>query len=96
MQSNTQNPPDLDTERRFVRVVAVRENGLIEFLFAIGEPELCAELVMPKAAFDEFCSRNKVVFLKPETKARDGEFDWNLHDATHTRFRAPFSEKTQY
>ena len=50
-----------DTTRKFVRVIGTLPNGLIEFEFAIGDPEVSAELVMPKAAFDEFCRVNQVI-----------------------------------
>ena len=36
-----------------------------EFDFAIGFPDLSVELVMPKAAFDEFCRRNDVELIGP-------------------------------
>ena len=45
-----------DPERKFVRVIEQHANGLVEFEFAVGEPELCAELVLPQAAFSAFCA----------------------------------------
>ena len=51
--------------RRFVRITATR-GDFVEFDFAIGWPELCVELVLPRAAFEEFCTRNGVTFLSPE------------------------------
>ena len=81
-----------DTTRKFVRVIGTLSNGLIEFEFAIGDPEVSAELVMPKAAFDEFCATNQVEFLsaapaQTDTEPADAAFHWNLHQATHQRFR---------
>ena len=82
-----------DTTRRFVRVLRTLANGMIEFEFAIGEPELAAELVMPKAAFEEFCAANQVEMLSAaqegpfDADASDADFRWNLHQATHQRFR---------
>jgi phenol hydroxylase P0 protein len=49
-----------DVSRKFVRVKEVRPNGLVIFDFSIGWPEMAAELVMPQAAFDEFCLSNQV------------------------------------
>ena len=47
-----------------------------------------AELVMPKAAFDEFCATNQVEMLPPRNPdAPQGDWDWRLADATHTRFK---------
>jgi phenol hydroxylase P0 protein len=53
-----------DTTHKFVRVIEAREGGLIEFEFAIGEPELFVELIMPAHAFVEFCEANQVTVLE--------------------------------
>ena len=49
-----------DPSARFVRVRQVRADGLVEFDFAVGEPNLSVELILPLAAFHEFCSANQV------------------------------------
>ena len=49
-----------DVSRRFVRVLQKRSNGLVEFEFSIGWPELAVELMLPQPAFDAFCSANHV------------------------------------
>ncbi len=49
-----------DTSRRFVRLIEQRSDGLVAFEFSIGWPELAVELLLPAAAFAEFCARNKV------------------------------------
>ena len=46
--------------RKFVRVIAEREDGLVTFEFSIGWPELAVELMLPAPAFAEFCAREKV------------------------------------
>lgn len=82
-----------DITRKFVRVMRTRANGLIEFEFAVGDPDVAVELVMPKAAFDEFCANNQVELLNAapavafDAEAADADFHWNLHQATHQRFR---------
>ena len=82
-----------DITRKFVRVMRTRPNGLIEFEFAVGDPDVAVELVMPKAAFDEFCANNQVELLRAspavafDAEAADADFHWNLHQATHQRFR---------
>lgn len=84
---------NFDITRKFVRVMRTLPNGLIEFEFAVGDPDVAVELVMPKAAFDEFCANNHVEQLttdKPiptDADAADADFNWNLHQATHQRFR---------
>lgn len=49
----------------FVRLRKVRSDGFVEFDFAIGEPDLSVELVMPAAAFHEFCRANHVTHIAP-------------------------------
>jgi len=46
--------PGIDPSRRFYRLRHVRDNGLIEFEFAIGSPELSVELILPREAFEAF------------------------------------------
>ncbi|MBT9498372.1 MAG: phenol hydroxylase [Zoogloea sp.] len=78
----------MDTTRRFVRLSGERPNGFVEFEFAIGEPEIFVEMILPRAAFAEFCSTNLVEMLPPrDPDAPQGDWDWRLADATHTRFK---------
>lgn len=56
--------PAVDTSLRFVRVTERRPDGLVAFEFAIGWPELAVELLLPAAAFDEFCAANGVQRLE--------------------------------
>ncbi|WP_136414174.1 MULTISPECIES: phenol hydroxylase subunit [Oxalobacteraceae] len=84
------NSSSFDTTRKFVRVIETRENGMVEFEFAIGEPELFVELLLPGPAFTEFCQANAVTVLDDEAHPADGEasqWDWNLRQATHQRFK---------
>ena len=81
-----------DVKRKFVRLNGVMPNGFIEFEFAVGEPEVFVELVMPKTAFEEFCRNNQVETLdaaapRAAADAADADFHWSLHQATHQRFR---------
>ncbi|MGV8893688.1 MAG: phenol hydroxylase subunit [Burkholderiaceae bacterium] len=81
-----------DTTRKFVRVVETRQDGMVGFKFAIGEPELFVELMMPATAFKEFCAVNQVTLLAPEVEQQNGEqqndWDWSLRKATHQRFKS--------
>ena len=49
----------------FVRLRKVRDDGFVEFDFAIGEPDLSVELILPSAAFHEFCRTNRVTHIAP-------------------------------
>ena len=77
---------------RFVRVVDECANGMVEFEFAVGEPELFVEMVLPKAAFEDFCRTQGVVptvALRDESGERAEDWDWTLYAARDQRFRAP-------
>jgi phenol/toluene 2-monooxygenase (NADH) P0/A0 len=58
---------DLTAElaRKYVCIRDVSPQGNVRFDFAIGWPELSVELVLPKAAFDEFCRHNEVREMPP-------------------------------
>ena len=47
--------PLLDIRRRFVRVRREREDGFVEFDFAVGDPELSVGLILRRADFESFC-----------------------------------------
>lgn len=82
--------PALDTSRKFVRIIERRADGFVEFEFAIGEPELYAEMLLPGDAYEAFCEANHVTFLEPRVEnpeEDDRGLDWSLHRATHQRLR---------
>lgn len=58
----------LDT--RFVRIRKSSSDKYVCFDFAINDPALSVELILPHAAFAEFCDTNSVVFMTPEQGAR--------------------------
>lgn len=72
----------VDPNRKFVRVTGCRPKDFIEFDFAVGSPDLFVELILPQAAFAEFCRHNEAVLLP---SGGDGEthdaLDWRLRDA---------------
>ncbi len=73
-----------DSVRRFVRVCREREDGFIEFEFALGDPELCVELMLPEMAFREFCAANEVTLLEPH--AEGGNWVERMNQATHREY----------
>lgn len=87
--------PEIDIFRRFVRITRRRPDGFVEFDFAMGEPELFVELVLPDEAFNAFCAANKAepfpepppggAALGPDPDADD--WGWRLADARATPFR---------
>lgn len=76
----------VDATRKFVRVLGHRgkEGGpgrFVEFSFAIGDPELAVELILPESSFAQFCRDNEVTLLEGEAPRHEGDMDWTLHDA---------------
>lgn len=55
--------PVCDLSQRFVRVLQRRSNGLVEFEFSVGWPELSVELMLPESDFDAFCADHRVRHL---------------------------------
>ncbi|MSR14587.1 MAG: phenol hydroxylase [Gammaproteobacteria bacterium] len=56
----------LNQATRYVRITDDTRNGFVEFQFAIGDPTLYLEMILPRAAFEEFCVTNKAVRLNAE------------------------------
>ena len=72
-EGNHRAETSFDVKRRYVRVCEHRPDGFIEFEFSIGTPELSVQLMLPEAAFHEFCLANDVIVLDP---AKPGQGDW--------------------
>ncbi|WP_424192398.1 phenol hydroxylase subunit [Ampullimonas aquatilis] len=47
----------IDSTRRFYRVKEIRSDGFVVFDFAIGEPDLSVELILPRSAFEAFSNQ---------------------------------------
>jgi phenol hydroxylase P0 protein len=65
-QDDAQRDTVLQDFTRYVRVRRVVDEKFIEFDFAIGDPSLYVELILPKPAFDAFCEHNSVVIMTDE------------------------------
>ncbi len=79
--------PAIDIGLKYVRVTERRADGLVEFEFAIGEPGLFVEMLLPEAAYEAFCRSNAVIHLEAREEAPASDWDWRLHEATRQRFR---------
>lgn len=75
--------PQGDSRARYVRYHRLTEQGFVEFAFGVGSPDLMTELVMPLAAYREFCKVNQVVYL---TRAEEAAMD---HDQAKWRYGTP-------
>jgi len=76
--------PSFEQLVKYVRVRSDEGARFVEFDFAIGDPSLFVELVMPQKAFEHFCLNNKVVHMTAEqTQAIDAEMDkWRYGEET--------------
>ena len=57
------------TQKRYVRVTSRERPGFVEFHFSLDDPTLYLEMILPVAAFTEFCRVNQVTFLNDEEAA---------------------------
>lgn len=58
----------------YVRVTRTDKPGYVEFQYAIGDPTLHLDMILPCEAFTEFCARHAVVRLPaPDEVARGTE-----------------------
>ncbi len=55
--------------KKFVRVTGARSNRYVEFEFSVNDADLTIELILPFAAFEEFCALQEVVRLAPAAEA---------------------------
>ena len=67
---------DFQTLTKYVRVRSAPQARFVEFDFAIGDPSLFVELVLPQDAFARFCADNQVVAMSQEQiRAVDAELE---------------------
>ncbi|MCL2778126.1 MAG: phenol hydroxylase subunit [Polyangiaceae bacterium] len=84
-----------DVQRRFIRIVKEHGSGMVEFEFAIGEPGLFVEMVMPRPQFLDFCAMQGVEPTHDRLPEQgqgnaENEWKWSLRDARERRFRHEF------
>jgi phenol hydroxylase P0 protein len=53
---------------RYIRVHSPEGARFVEFDFAIGDPTLFVELIMPPAVFETFCRANNVIEMTEAQK----------------------------
>jgi len=77
-------PEFLGEIKKYIRVRSSENARFVEFDFAIGDPSLFVELIMPPGAFKHFCEKNNVVHMTSEQmKAVDAEMEkWRYGEET--------------
>lgn len=64
--NTTNDQGHLDTSRRYVHLRREREDGFVEFDFALGDLELNVELILPRSAYEAFCRQPGTIELSDE------------------------------
>jgi len=57
---------EVGDKKKYIRIRNIIRDQFVEFDFAIDDPRLYVELILPKVAFDEFCIANRVIEMTPE------------------------------
>lgn len=53
-------------KNKYVQIIEIKDDGFVEFYFAVGEASMNVELLLPFKAFIQFCSNNRVSFFSKE------------------------------
>lgn len=59
----------VNANNRWVRILRTTSKGFVEFEFSVSDTSLYVELILPEAAFHEFCAMNRVRFLEGDASA---------------------------
>lgn len=65
--------------KKYIRVTGDIDAAFVEFDFAIHDPTLYVELVLPQQAFREFCKTNQVIEMTQQEQA--------MNDAQEEKWR---------
>ena len=81
-----------DPAKRYVRITTTRADGMVEFEFAVGEPQLFVEMLLPALEFAQFCRDQGVTPTEgalPEAASGSDEHEWywSLRSARERHFR---------
>lgn len=83
-RNDSEDRSGFDRMTKYVRVRSAEDSRFVEFDFAIGDPALFVELIMPQGAFEHFCKANQVVFMTQAQQASvDAEMEkWRYGEET--------------
>lgn len=85
----------VDEQTRYVRVTGVTRGGFIEFQFAIGDPTLYLEMILPPHAYEAFCLTQRAVALTGAQARRvdAAQRKWRLGDEAEPESAAACGEE---
>jgi phenol/toluene 2-monooxygenase (NADH) P0/A0 len=68
----------MPNEKKFVQIIELKENGFVQFYFAVTEVKMNVELLLPYKAFIEFCQNNRVSFFteEQEEEVENNNLNW--------------------
>lgn len=80
-----------DVTRRYIRIIKERPTGLVELEFAVGEPEIFVEMILPQEQFREFCREQGVEpshgpLPDSAISTPEQEWEWTLRHARDQHF----------
>jgi len=52
--------------KKLIKIVKIKDDGFVEFLFAVDSATTNVEMLLPYKNFIEFCERNRVSFVSEE------------------------------
>ncbi|MBE9396593.1 phenol hydroxylase [Pontibacterium sp. N1Y112] len=83
-RSSDPSKPTFERLTKYVRVRSPQGARFVEFDFAIGDPSLFVELIMPQGAYEHFCDVNDVIHMTDEQMAAvDAEMEkWRYGEDT--------------
>lgn len=83
-RSSDPSKPTFERLTKYVRVRSPQDARFVEFDFAIGDPSLFVELIMPQGAYEHFCEVNEVIHMTNEQMAAvDAEMEkWRYGEDT--------------
>lgn len=88
-----QKPPEADQhasvlDRRYVREIRRLASGVVIFEFAIGDPDTFVEMLLPEAAFREFCETQQVVMFTTTDPSRSAPCEGGTLSASDSQDQA--------
>lgn len=78
------NQFQMDELKKYIRITGDRNAKFVEFDFAINDPTLFVELVLPKDAFEKFCALHQVIEMDADQQA--------FNDAQENKWRYGIEE----
>lgn len=58
---------------KYVRIRSAPDDRFVEFDFAINDPSLFVELIMPRDCFEAFCKHNRVIHMTAAQAAQNDD-----------------------